>query len=112
MTNHHDYQKIYLGESDIASLILVGITQARENKQAELVAEILGFSMDGDYMAYVVDEEAIIPDYSEKEFEFTSWMNVYDDDKRMARFFADSIRVYRAGDMGCIIQTIGKKKIE
>lgn len=70
MNAHHDYSKLYLGESDIASLILVGIKQDQENKQAELVAEILGFGMDGNYMAYVVDEEAIIPDYYEKNLNF------------------------------------------
>lgn len=39
-------------------------------------------------------------------------MNVCDDNLLIVRFFADNIRVYRAGDMGCIIQTIGLIKFD
>lgn len=54
MKNYKEYEKRFIGSSDIAALILVGCD---ENG---LKTSTLDFGEDGSYMAYVVDEDAEI----------------------------------------------------
>lgn len=102
--NYHDYEKVGLGCSDIATLILVGC-----HKGSGLTAEPLKFGGDSYYSAYLVDEDAEIGSHYRLETTFNYWMKVYDDEKIRFCVDADEIRVYSAGNYGCIIQVIGKK---
>lgn len=110
MKSYKEYEKVFIGDSDIAALTFVGITKDG------LKANILNFGSDGRYNAYVVDENAKIGDHYtlEMEFEtssgFKAWVKIYDDEELTKDYSADKIRVYRAGDFGCIIQLIGKKE--
>lgn len=103
MKNYHSYKKIHLGASDIASLILRTPGQM----------EALNFGEDGDYWAYLVDEEAEISEYYEKVFTANYWLKIYDDEALTFNkhiFDNEEIVVYRAGSFGCIIQI--RKKVD
>lgn len=103
---YKDFDKISIGSSDCASLVLVGIT---ENG---LESEILSFGQDDDYKAYIVagyeDDVEIGPHY-ELKATFEKWMKIYDDDGLVKTFESYKIKVYRAGEMGCIIYLVCKK---
>lgn len=73
-----------------------------------LKTSTLDFGEDGSYMAYVVDEDAEIGAHYKKVADFKHWLKIYDDDELTYRVNAQEINIYRAGDFGCIIQTIGK----
>lgn len=60
MKNYKDFEKIYIGMSDGANLILDGGIGK---------LEYLFFSEDGNYMAYFVDEEIEIPQHYKKVYE-------------------------------------------
>ncbi len=94
MKDHHSYPKISLGGSDIASLIL--------RAPGKLSALFMG--EDGEYSAYVVDGEALIPEWYTQVFECEGWLWVFDDDRRTARFTGKLIRVFRSGAFGIIVQ--------
>lgn len=96
MRDHHSYSKVSLGGSDIASLIL-----RSPGKLSELF-----MGEDGEYSAYVVDEECLIPSWYTQVFECKHWLSVFDDDRRTARFSGDVIRVFRSGAFGIIVQVI------
>ena len=110
MKSYKEYDREFIGDSDIAALIFVGTTKNG------LEAKILDFGCDGRYNAYIVDENAKIGDHYSLEMEyetssgFKAWLKVYDDEGLTADYTADKIKVYRAGDFGCIIQLIGKKE--
>lgn len=102
MKNYKNYEKQCIGCSDIASLILRGI-----NTDGELELKSLKFGSDGVYWAYVVDADTEIPEHYTQVAEFKYWMQVYDDMARTATFRTkgnETIKVYRAGMYGCIIQ--------
>ena len=75
MKSYKEYEKKYIGMSDIANLILAG------SSDNGLKLAVLHFGMDNDYYAYIVDADAEIGEFN-----------------------ANKISVYRAGEMGCIIQ--------
>ena len=100
MKGYKEYEKKYIGMSDIANLILAGFS----DNGLRLTA--LHFGMDNDYYAYIVDSDAEIGKYYTKVAEFRSWLRIYDDSFLTQEFNADKINVYRAGEMGCIIQLI------
>lgn len=100
MKNYKDFEKQYIGSSDIASLILVGCD---ENG---LSLKELHFGQDTSYSAYIVDDEAEIGSHYHKVAEFESWLKVYDDEELVKCFKGNKIIVYRAAEMGCIIQII------
>lgn len=99
MKNYKDYPKQFIGESDIASLTL----------RSPGRLEFLNFGEDGDYRAYIVDENAKIGEHYELELEFSEWLTIYDDTELTFKARAEKINVYRAGDFGCIIQLINKE---
>ena len=103
MRSYKSYESSYIGDSDIAALILVGMANG------DLQPKVLNFGEDGRYSAYIVDEDAEIGSHYEKQYEFTTWMTIYDDDTCVHTYHAEKIIVYRAGDFGCIIQLIHKK---
>ena len=101
--DYHEYEKVRLGGSDIAALIMVGCGEE------DLTTKPLNFGIDGSYNAYLVDEEAEIGDHYSLRGEFEAWLKIYDDDGLVFKVYADKIKVFRAGEMGCIIQTFGRE---
>ena len=96
---------VFLGGSDVAALTLVGY-----KPDIGLSAEVLKFGSDGEYYAYIVPGEDIeIGSHYKLITTFSSWLKVYDDDSLMYRCDGDLIRIYRAGDFGCIIQIINQE---
>lgn len=101
MKNYKDFEKQYIGDSDIASLILAGCQEGKG-----FVTFPLHFGQDGNYSAYIIEGEAIIGSHYEKRVEFDSWLKIYDDEGLVKDFRGKKIIVYRAAEMGCIIQII------
>lgn len=97
---YKDCGKVFLGASDIASVIL----------RTPNEVNILKFGSDGTYSAYFIDAdkgECEIGEHYKEEFAFSGWLKVYDDDMVQCKLYAESIKVYRAGDFGCIIKASG-----
>lgn len=101
MKSYKDFSKWYIGISDVATLIMAGFKE-REG----FVVKPLPFGQDDNYHAYIVKGEAEIGKHYEKVEEFTGWLKIYDDTELAQTFEADKIIVYRAGEMGCIIQLL------
>lgn len=100
MKTYKDFEKISIGSSDIASLILAGF---QEDKGT--VAQTLNFGEDGLYEAYYVTEPCIIGDHYKKVASFTSWLRIYDDTDIVFNKHGD-FNIYRAGEFGCIIEKV------
>lgn len=98
MKSYKEYEKKYIGSSDIASLTI----------RSTIKADVLNFGEDGNYYAYIVDEDASINDAYKLVFEGNTWLAIFDDVKLVLQISADIIKIYRAGDFGCIIQTLSK----
>ena len=101
MKSYKEYKKVYIGGSDVAALTVTGCGDDG------LKAEILGFGADGWYDAYLVDKNAEISSHYSLETTFRTWINIYDDDRRTFHIYTkprSEIKIYRAGDFGCIIQ--------
>lgn len=96
MKTYKDFEKVRIGGSDLARLILDG---------GKL--EYLNFSEDGEYEAYFVYEEIEIPSHYRKVFECKNSLWIYDDEERTLKVSGDKIEIYRAGDFGCIIYAPG-----
>lgn len=99
--NYKEFEKKYIGCSDIAALVTVG---------GALDPSYLFFGEDGSYVAYVCDEEEVeIGSHYKLEKEFNYWMRIYDDEGLVFKVKADVIKVYRAGSYGVIIHYFNKK---
>lgn len=98
--SYKEYPTRYIGASDIASLTL----------RSPEGAAILNFGQDGGYQAYIVDEDAKIAEHYREVYSCKNWLKVYDDDTLASTFYGKEIKVYRAGEFGCIIQRIGRKE--
>lgn len=102
--SYKDFEKTFIGDSDIASLILSGCSVIGKQE-----VDILKFGLDGNYNAYIVnDKMTFIPECYELRNIFKGWLKIYDDSSLTQSFYADEIYVYRAGEMGCIIQLVNK----
>lgn len=99
MRSYMEYRREFIGKSEISALVMVGF----KDKQG-IVPEMLNFSVEDSYYAYICDSEAIIGTHFKLVAEYNSWMNIYDDKTMVKSFIKGSIKVYRAGDVGCIIQ--------
>ena len=99
--NYKDFEKIFIGESDIAQLTLRYFND--DAKEVEL--DILHFGEDGAYNAYLIqDEEVEIPNHYQLVFDKQiSWMDIIDDTGIIAFDCPANIKIYRAGNYGCII---------
>lgn len=91
----------FIGASDIASLTV----------RAGDKVGVLDFGEDGCYSAYIVDDIAVnIPEYYSCVFSaYSEWLKIYDDDGLSFSKSFDkmkNIKIYRAGDFGCIIQIL------
>ena len=100
MKTYKDFEKIKIGESDIACLVMVG---CREDKGA--ITELLHFGEDGFYEAYYATEPCEIGEHYKKVASFESWLKIYDDTERTFNEYGD-FNIYRAGDFGCIIEKV------
>lgn len=102
----------YLGGSDIAQLTMLGCIPDQG-----AVPMALHFGGDGAYTAWLVDSEELVPEHYKLVAQFHIWLKIYDDDRLV--FDCDvrvpdgsvPIKVYRAGDFGCLI-CIDKSKAE
>lgn len=92
--SYKEAEKKYIGSSDCARLILDGSDRV----------EHLMFGEDGSYDAYVIDEGYEIGEHYVRCAEFSGWLKIYDDEGLTAKFYGDTIEVYRAGQFGCIIK--------
>lgn len=102
MKTYKDFEKKYIGGSDIAALILVGCRGEEGVK-----TEQLHFDEDGNYSAYIVTESDVeIGSHYTKVATYNHWLKIYDDDGLTYRVDAKEINIYRAGEFGCIIQII------
>ena len=105
MKTYKDFEKQFIGCSDIASLILAGYVEGKGMNLKEL-----HFGQDASYSAYIVEGNDVeIGSHYNKVAEFNSWMKIYDDEELTKSFHADRIIVYRAMEMGCVIQLIHEK---
>ena len=71
-----------------------------------LKVEALHFGGDSSYSAYIVDENAGIPERYKLQAAFEKWLKIYDDNELTFEATADRINVFRCGDYGCIIQLL------
>lgn len=101
MKSYKEYEKVYIGSSDIATLTIVAL---RDNGQP--LAQTLDFAIDSNYFAYIVDGEAKIGDHYKLTQTCRYWMKVFDDQELTLDLHAPIINIYRAGDCGCIIQCL------
>jgi hypothetical protein len=96
--------QVYLGESDIAQLVLMGYHPESERGTK---AQPMYFGGDGSYHAWLCDESAEVPEHYELVALYTTWLKVYDDSELVLYIYAGHdtpIGIYRAGDYGCLIK--------
>ena len=97
MKSYKEFSKRYIGSSDVASLTLIAPNRSH----------IMHFGEDGAYYAYFIEGEAEIGEHYQLEFECSHcWLWIYDDRGRTQNIGDGftTIKVYRAGLKGCIIQ--------
>ncbi|MCM1299963.1 MAG: hypothetical protein NC203_09735 [Firmicutes bacterium] len=104
MKNYKDCEKTYIGASDRCLLTLMGGEETGGMK-----ADLLMFNQDGEYSAYIADEETEIPKHYEKRTTFSTYVDIYDDadpEKLSLKktYKGSKIEFYRAGSFGCIIK--------
>ena len=96
MKSYKEYDKKHLGGSDIASL-----TVRMPNETA-----ILDFGEDGDYRAYIVDEDAVIGEHYREVLTAHNWIWIFDDFGKRTEVVSPTIKIYRSGSFGVVIQTL------
>lgn len=100
--SYKTFEKVFIGASDGATLIMLGGDSANGLK-----AEELHFGEDSTYQAYLVEgSDVVIGSHYRKVAEFADWLKIFDDDLLTLQVSAKNILVYRAKEMGCIIQLI------
>lgn len=70
----------------------------------------LHFGEDGTYHAYIVHGTCDIPLHYAEVAQFKDKIDIIDDDGFVTCYEANVIRVYRAGEFGCIIQLLDNNK--
>ncbi|MBO5416740.1 MAG: hypothetical protein J6A83_08945 [Clostridia bacterium] len=100
MKKYKDFEKVYIGSSDIASLTV---------RSVQTVAT-LNFIEDGSYHAYECFGEVEIGSHYTKVFSGKTWLTIYDDEGRTYKHHSWNqnteyplVDIYRSGDFGCII---------
>ena len=101
MKTYKDFEKMYIGYSDIASLTI----------RACGCVDMLNFGGDNRYYAYIVNEEIEMPKHYTKTHEFKNWIKIYDDEKLTFNVKAEKIEIYQSGSYGCIIKLLGNSQI-
>lgn len=104
MKTYKDYTKRTIGESDIATLVLVGMGED------EVKSHILNYQGDETYSAYIIkrkeNESVSIADHYELVSSFTNWIRIYDDFGKSAEYDGKVINIYRAGGYSTIVEII------
>lgn len=103
MKNYKNYTKQYIGGSDIALLTAVG------PGEEEMQSVFIRYGGDGEYSAYIVDEDAEIGDHYKKIATFNHWLKIYDDDSKTLDINADKIEIFRAAERGTVVKTTGRR---
>ena len=97
MKSYKDFEKIYIGCSDIGSLII----------GSPYVVKEIFFGADGRYEAYECFGEVEILEHYNLICSGRTWLKLYDDEGlTYSRWKPNSyikFDIYRAGDFGCII---------
>lgn len=109
MKSYKSCPRIYLGTSDIASLVMSGFDKSVGHR-----VDVLSFALDSSYSGYLAIDYSSsltqIPDHYHLKASYDHWLVIYDDDGKIFDFCSDGchIDVYRAGDMGCLIHILLK----
>ena len=107
---YKEYMPQYIGGSDIATLIVVGMRPEYDHSMAYPVLTMpLPLGEDGDYRAHVIDERAELPSHYKFFASFSNWIKIYDDTGLAYEVDAPEIELYRAGKRGILIRVIGKQ---
>lgn len=100
MKNYKDFDKVYIGYSDAASLILCSMDKVA----------LLHFGGDDAYNAYLCHGDDVeIGAHYEIVFEGDTWLKIYDDraltydENHYSDGAFQKVTVYRAAERGCII---------
>lgn len=107
MASYKSFKKIDLGGSDVASLIVRTL-----GADGMIAVCALGFGGDDDYSAYLVPDGAVIGEHYELAAEGHAWLEIFDDTRIRFRCRAETIRIFRGGGYGCIIQVVGAASCE
>lgn len=96
MKSYKEFNKIWLGESDITALTIRSVDSVYNLK----------FGADGSYHAYECFGDVEIGGHYIKVFEGRRWLKIYDNtnltyDKYFTKY--SQVDIYRAGEYGCII---------
>ena len=96
MKHYKEFNKVWLGESDIAALTVRSVYDVYNLK----------FGGDGSYHAYECFGDVKIGKHYKKEFEGRCWLKIFDDnslryDKSFDEY--DKVDIYCSGNYGCII---------
>lgn len=99
---YKDFEKVYIGTSDIASLTVRSVFDVHN----------LSFGEDGAYSAYECFGDVEIGGNYSKVFSGKSWIKIYDDSELVYNKHFDEFPffdIYRAGNFGCIIHWHGEE---
>lgn len=105
MKTYKNFEKQYIGDSDVACLIASGCGDGG------VKSEVIRFGGDNSYHAYIVrGKDVEIGSHYRLVASFRTWINIYDDQGLTFTLheYDSTINVYRAGEYGCIIQVISK----
>ena len=99
MKNYKDFEKEYIGDSDIAALTITF------NTRFGVDSKILEFGGDSAYHAYVCVGDVIIGSHYVKAASGKTWLKIYDDNGLSYNERRDGMLfdIYRAGEYGCVI---------
>ena len=95
MKTYKDFEKKFIGCSDIAALTVRSVQSVFS----------LSFGGDDCYKAYICYGEVEIPSHYTKVFSGATWLKIFDDDS-LAYYeykYGMHVDIYRAGYGGCII---------
>ena len=86
MKNYKDFEKMSIGVTDIASVVL---------RDPEKILD-MHLDSDGGINAYLCNEEVQVGDHYQHVDTFHHWLWVYDDSHRVIQVYGDRIEVYKA----------------
>ena len=94
--------KIRIGSSDCAKLHLVGWL-----RHGEIYNTDLYFGEDGVYFAYLIEDNAPVPEHYNLQYVFKGWVTIFNERGCTLDIRSNSgglISFYRSGERGCIIK--------